>query len=486
MNEIPNNELAPRGSSPPVDLSSSTVRVQLLWASLFPLVFFGLLILLAISSTLYTQTLALVTERNLAQVQKIAGSSFYDSNASSIENSLALNSDLISINPVKGSALFLIDERGALIASSDLNLSSLPLDNNSFDLITQKNESVSQLMESTLNNDEVVVSFAPVPGKQMGLVLIEPWSGVMTPAYNYQLVLAGLLVLCVALSLGMLSLSIARVMRPVAILVENAIEAVPGSTFHPIPEQGPRELRSLINAFNQMVIRLAEQQTTLRQYANMALLSQEEERLRLSHELHDGTLQDLVGLTQRIELYRNELENKPESAPKRLDELTGLLEKTLDDVRRISIALRPPVLEDFGLIVAVENLCDDLKKDKFSLNIDYSINGEIRRLNSDLELAVYRVIQEALTNIRKHAPDATTVQVNLFFGESEFQVSIKNDGASFSNQNINSFVKSGHIGLVGMYERARLYGGTLSINIDSDKKTIVLLNVPYSKDLIIG
>ena len=81
-----------------------------------------------------------------------------------------------------------------------------------------------------------------------------------------------------------------------------------------VPEHGPQEIRSLITAFNQMVIRLAEQQTALRQYAHKALLSQEEERQRLSHELHDGTLQDLVGLAQRVELCRNELERDPQAA----------------------------------------------------------------------------------------------------------------------------------------------------------------------------
>jgi signal transduction histidine kinase len=245
----------------------------------------------------------------------------------------------------------------------------------------------------------------------MGVVLTEPWSGIMAQAFYYQLVLVGLLVLGTVLCLGMLYLSLGRVIRPIAVLAENASGAIPGSVFHPIPENGPREIRTLINAFNQMVIRLAEQQSTLRQYAHKALLSQEDERQRLSHELHDGTVQDLVGLAQRVELCRSELDSDPQLARRRLDELQKLLEQTLTDVRRISIALRPPVLEDFGLSIALDALCKDLQQEKPALRCDYILSGKARRLAPELELAVYRVVQEALANVRKHAQDATRVQV---------------------------------------------------------------------------
>jgi two-component system sensor histidine kinase DegS len=235
-----------------------------------------------------------------------------------------------------------------------------------------------------------------------------------------------------------------------------------------------------------MVIRLAEQQTALRQYAHKALLSQEEERQRLSHELHDGTLQDLVGLTQRVELCRNELERDPQLARHRLDELHGLLEQTLGDVRRISNALRPPVLEDLGLSVALEALCKDLKQDKPNLQCEYTVSGEARRLHPDLELAVYRVVQEALTNVRKHAQNASLVHVELFFGDNEIQTRIKNNGAVFTDRGVRSFVRSGHLGLAGMYERARLFGGTLDVGSDANKNTVVTLNLPCSQDSYLG
>lgn len=464
-------------NSSPVDLSSSTIRSQLLWASLFPLAFFGLLSTLVTSSALNQMMLNLVIQRNTAQVQVLADSLAQDS-IEHTPTTTELNSILQTLEPVDGSRLYLVDPQGKLISSSD-GLGNLPFN---VDQLVLDIKPGSQLMESTETSDTVVVSFALLHGEKIWVIFEEPWAASMLPAFYYQLVLVGLLGLGTALSLGMLSLSIGRVIRPIAVLAENATGAVPGSVFHPIPERGPLEIRSLINAFNQMVIRLAEQQTVLRQYAYKALLSQEEERQRLSHELHDGTLQDLVGLAQRVELCRNELERDPQLARHRLDELHGLLEQTLGDVRRISNALRPPVLEDLGLTVALEALCKDLKQDKPTLECEYTVSGEPRRLQPDLELAVYRVVQEALTNVRKHAQNATLVHVELIFGKDEIQARVKNDGAVFINQDMRSFVRSGHLGLAGMYERARLFEGALDIRSDPNKNTVVTLQLPCSQD----
>jgi len=134
------------------------------------------------------------------------------------------------------------------------------------------------------------------------------------------------------------------------------------------------------------------------------------------------------------------------------------------------------------LSVALESLCKDLKQHKPTIQCEYTISGEPRRLQPDLELAVYRVVQEALTNVRKHAQDATLVQVELLFGKDEIQATVQNDGAVFANQDVRSFVRSGHLGLAGMYERARLFGGTLNITSDPDTSTVVALQLPCSQD----
>ncbi len=468
-----------------VDLSEAPIRSQLLWTSLFPLIFFGLLSTLVTSSALNQMMLDLVTQRNTAQVQVLADSLVLGFNAKPMPASTELNSVLQTFEPVSGSHLYLIDAQGTLLGSSEAGLNKLPLPIDELALLIHAHKPGSRLMESTITLDKVVVSFASLPaGEKGGVILEEPWAPNMEPAFYYQLVLVGLLALGTVLSLWMLSLSIGRVIRPIDVLAKNAKGAVPGSIFRPVPERGPMEIRVLIHAFNQMVIRLAEQQTVLRQYAHKTLLSQEVERQRLSHELHDGTLQDLVGLTQRVELCRIELERDPLLAQRRLDELHGLLKQTLSDVRRISNALRPSVLEDLGLSVALDALCKDMTQDKPVLQCEFTVFGEPQRLQPDLELAVYRVVQEALSNIRKHALDATLVQVELTFGKDNIKARVENNGAAFANQDVRSFVRSGHLGLAGMYERARLFGGTLAIESDPNENTVVALQLPFFQDFI--
>ena len=134
--------------------------------------------------------------------------------------------------------------------------------------------------------------------------------------------------------------------------------------------------------------------------------------------------------------------------------------------------------------MALDALCKDLTQDKPVLHCEFTVFGEPQRLQPDLELAVYRVVQEALSNIRKHALDATLVQVELTFGKDNIKARVENNGAAFANQDVRSFVHSGHLGLAGMYERARLFGGTLAIKSDLNESTVVALQLPFFQDFI--
>ena len=456
----------------------TTIRRQLILASLFPLTFFGLLSILVTSVALYQVTLRLALQGNLAEARSAADDLANIAAGQSFPSSNDISGILHSLNGENGSRLYLVDGNGKLLSDSIPGLMSLPLSNDELQAFIREGKSVSRLTVSSNSGDEAIISYAPLPTAGGGIILENNWTAILAPAYYYQMVLAGLLALGTVFSLYMLSLSIGRVIRPIAELADSAIRAVPGSVFHPMPEQGPVELQDLIKAFNQMVIRLAEQQGTLRQYAHKALLSQEEERQRLSHELHDGTVQDLIGLGQRVELCRSEMERDPELARRRLDELQSLVEQTLGDVRRMSNALRPTILEDLGLPVALQALCSDLEKQMPSVRCGCAVSGEQRRLSSYVELAVFRVVQEALVNIRKHAPNAVHVQVELAFREDGIQTIIRNDGEALPDLDVRSLVRTGHLGLAGMYERARLFHGELNIVAEPGGGTSVTLLLP--------
>jgi signal transduction histidine kinase len=470
---------APISASGASDQNGSTIRSQLLWASVFPLIFFGLLTILVTSTALYELTLKNAVSRNTAQVQLMSDAVELQMLSGLKPDTASLLNILHAVNPDAQGQLYLFDAGGNLLQNTIAAPETVDLAVIQSSLITGYVAPTSKLLDSTIANEKNLVSIAAMPSGKQFVIFSEPWSEILAPTLYYQLIFIGLWILGITFSLGMLSVSISRIIRPIAILVENATGAVPGSIFHPVPQHGPKEIRALTNEFNQMVIRLAEQQRSLRQYAHKALLSQEEERQRLSHELHDGTLQDLVGLIQRVELCRNDLDTNPAYAKQRLDDLHDLLNKTIEDIRRMSIALRPPVLEDFGLPIALEALCKDLQQEKPDLLINYVVLGENQRLQSDLELAVYRVVQEALTNIRKHVKDVSEISVELEFTETEVKAVITNNGAVFSNYDVNRFVQSGHLGLAGMYERARLFGGSLAITTNADNNTVVCIQMPY-------
>jgi signal transduction histidine kinase len=456
----------------------TTLRAQLIWASLFPLATFVLLSALVATVAFRQMTLTLALQRDTARVQAAAQALASLLSPTQTLIDAGLSTSLKTELSDAGLRLFLIDQTGQVIAHSGTGGGQLGLNDQVLGSFVQGQKPASLLTQSTPAGEEIIASYAQFPGRPAALIMEEPWNTVMAPGFYYQLILIGLLVLGTIFSLYMLSLSVGRVTGSIARLADNAAHAVPGSLFHPMPEQGPLELRLLIKAFNKMVVQLAEQQSSLRQYAHKALLSQEEERQRLSHELHDGTMQDLVGLVQRVELCRSEMDRDPLLARRRLDELQGLLEQTLGDVRRISNALRPSILEDLGLPAALQALCSDLQRQMPSIQCQCVVSGGERRLPPDLELAVFRVVQEALGNIRRHVRSATHVEVQMKFGENEIRTVVRNDGPIFPTPDVRSLVRNGHLGLAGMYERARLFHGELNISSDPAKGTTIRLRLP--------
>ena len=234
-----------------------------------------------------------------------------------------------------------------------------------------------------------------------------------------------------------------------------------------------------VTSQRQMAIRLAQQRSALRSFAIQILKSQEEERKRLSRELHDQTVQDLIGLKQRLELSRREMDRDPDQAKVHLDQLESLINEALIDVRRMSSELRPVILEDLGLQAAIKALCDDLSEQISVSEIRLGVKGVKRQLPSEMELTIYRVIQEALTNIRKHAGKANNVSVNLYYEDWGMLISIEDDGPGFQRPDIDELARAGHLGLAGMRERVRLFEGEMDIESSLGKGTSIVLRLPF-------
>ncbi len=220
------------------------------------------------------------------------------------------------------------------------------------------------------------------------------------------------------------------------------------------------------------------QRERLRVMADRIVATQEEERLRISRELHDEAGQALTSLKISLDLIRGGLPPEQASLRDRLADLASLTGETMETLRTLAHDLRPPGLDTFGLNVALEGLCNDFSV-RTSLPVTYS-GQDLPDLPTSMTLTLYRLAQEALTNIAKHA-GATTVWVELSKVDHTLQLSITDDGRGFIFDP-NRHPGNG-IGLVSLQERADLIGGTLDITTNPGQGTQIVVRVPIEENV---
>jgi signal transduction histidine kinase len=201
-----------------------------------------------------------------------------------------------------------------------------------------------------------------------------------------------------------------------------------------------------------------------------AVQAQEVERRRLARELHDETGQALTSILLGLKPLEEALAEHPARAA--LAELREHVVAALQDVRRLAVELRPAVLDDFGLVAALERLTEAFAE-QTGIRVDFhSALGE-RRLPPEVETALYRVVQESLTNIVKHA-NARSVSISLARRDSAVAAVIEDDGAGFDPR----LVREGGVGLLGMRERLALLDGRLEIESRPGAGTTLVAEVP--------
>ncbi len=221
---------------------------------------------------------------------------------------------------------------------------------------------------------------------------------------------------------------------------------------------------------------LRRQQRQVELLLNQAVIAQEEERQRISIDLHDSVAQWLVAASYRAQTCSELLDGN--GSGKARAELLGMEEtitRSLKELRRVVIGLRPPALDELGLTHAVRQTLDDLKPDGIECRFDQE--GESVRLSPSMEIAVYRVVQESLNNIRKHA-HATAVDITMKFLAEELVVKITDNGDGFDlTQTLDSAVSVGHLGLLGMKQRAEMLGGRIDVRTTKGRGTTITLTI---------
>jgi signal transduction histidine kinase len=205
-------------------------------------------------------------------------------------------------------------------------------------------------------------------------------------------------------------------------------------------------------------------------FAGLLLQVQEEERRRIAQELHDEPLQLLVHLARALE----RLETTPQTPAKLADDLRGARHQTLDiasRLRAVVAGLRPPALDQLGLIPALRGFLADVAETT-TTRADLRVTGKETRLPPQVELAAFRIAQEALNNVIRHA-DATKLLLILSFGDGELSLRVTDDGCGFDPAATDTQLLAGHLGLLGMRERAVTAGGSLTVHSAPGQGTTV-------------
>jgi signal transduction histidine kinase len=205
----------------------------------------------------------------------------------------------------------------------------------------------------------------------------------------------------------------------------------------------------------------------------------EEERKRIALEIHDELGQSLTGLKMELHMLNRQIQDGchpgSDSINDRIKDLMRLTDNTIGTVRRIATELRPPILDDLGLIAAIEWQLEQFKR-RSCLSCQISSNIENLEVKDEFAITVFRIFQESLTNIMRHA-NADTVTVSLTEKDDNLILRIEDNGDGIKEENI-PITKS--LGILGMRERARQIGGELRIFKGEEAGTTVLLTVPMA------
>jgi two-component system sensor histidine kinase DegS len=215
----------------------------------------------------------------------------------------------------------------------------------------------------------------------------------------------------------------------------------------------------------------------LRLQIHKTLMAQEEERKRIARELHDDIAQSILLLSRQLDILITKSDSKiPKASIEELERIENIANDAYKSLQRYARDLRPSILDQMGLVAALNWLAEELGKE---LDIKASVKSDpLPQLPSEVELAMFRIAQEALNNIRKHA-QASSVNIRVQIISNSLKMSIIDNGKGLSTSRLTGdLIKEGKLGVLGMEERARLIGGSLQIKSAPGQGTTVITRAP--------
>ncbi|MCX7793352.1 MAG: HAMP domain-containing protein [Thermodesulfovibrionales bacterium] len=403
----------------------------------------------------------------------------------------------------------IIDSNGVVIASSKRARILSTSDHNSFikKSITEKREAITTCHEchSEKISSNSLITLVPSRIAPWAVVLREKEETVFSTVKELKETFLTLAILFTGLTL-IITIGVSRsIVNPIQNLIKITEKIADGDLSHTIPVYGDDEIGSLSRSFEKMRKRLLEYTENIKKYnleleklvmertlkvreskqriqnlLKKIITSQEEERKRISRELHDETLQDLSAILMRIDMCKLYPQNITQE---KIEEVRNITLKAIDGIFNIIQNMRPSILDDLGLESAIRWLLGTHLKEKgieYYLNIDEAIKD--MRFSPEIEITIFRIVQEAITNIARHS-NAKNAFINMQLTDKNLLIEIEDDGDGFDIYSIFNEISSTDrtgrgLGLLGMKERASLIGGKLKICSSRDAGTRIIISIP--------
>ena len=223
--------------------------------------------------------------------------------------------------------------------------------------------------------------------------------------------------------------------------------------------------------------RMIERESEHQIYMSHVLRAQEYERQRLARELHDDTIQTLLVIANRVQsLSDSSHGNMWPEMKEQVESINSSILSLIEDIRRISIDLRPNILDNLGLLPALRWLAERANLDS-TVNTRVDIGDDHRRLNPEAEVVIFRFVQEALNNIKKHSRASEAV-ISLEYEPGTIVITVRDNGEGFTlPKKLENLANKGKLGIIGMKERTGLLGGTFNIESEPGKGTVVSMKL---------
>lgn len=234
---------------------------------------------------------------------------------------------------------------------------------------------------------------------------------------------------------------------------------------------------AMVNA--QLYNDLLQREKELEILSGARVQAQEDERRRIAREIHDGLGQMLTAIKFNLEIFEDTI-SAGEEEQKRIDDMKGLLDSVMKEARELSYNLMPSVLDDFGLAPALQLLSEQFAN-RTNVKVMFQSHGLTERLDPQIEIGLYRIAQESLNNVAKHA-EATEITLQVIRHSNGVRLVIEDNGKGIlRHQDIEHATAKGGMGLVSMRERAASFGGTITIDSSPGRGTLIAVDIPLTE-----